>query len=93
MNTVKAYTVYHKKSNNKRRLSVVWVNSLQVKTCELILINAVIMNQVKLNFDVTIPSNDILILLVRCSSSLLTAVLNVWETFPRLKITNFEICI
>lgn len=68
------------------------MNSLQVKNCKLTHINTVIINQVKLNFDVKIPSNDTFILLVSCSS-FLTSLFNVWETFQILKITNFEICI
>lgn len=69
------------------------MNSLHVKNYELTHMNVAIINKVKLNFDVMIPGNDTFILLVSCSYSLLTSVLNTLGTFQRLKITNFEICI
>lgn len=52
--------------------------------------NAVIINQIKLNFNVKIPSNDIFTLLVSYSYCLLTSWLNVLLLFQRL--TNYGIC-
>lgn len=51
--------------------------------------NAVIINQIKLNFNVKIPSNDTLTLLVSYSYCFLTSLLNVLAIFQRLTITNY----
>lgn len=54
--------------------------------------NAVIINQIKLSFNVKIPSNVTFTLLVRYSYSLLTSLLNVLAIFQRFTITNYGIC-
>lgn len=51
--------------------------------------NAAIINQINLNFNVKIPSNDTITLLVSYSYCLLTSLLNVLAIFQRLKIANY----